>query len=115
MEYFKKVCIIIDDLGNCMKGIEEILSFFFKVNVVIMFFLLIIKEDVEKVYERGINIFVYMFMELKYGRKDWLGLGVIIFDLLDEEIWKWVEVVIDNVFYVVGMNNYMGFKIIINW
>ncbi|WP_337039220.1 divergent polysaccharide deacetylase family protein [Paenibacillus illinoisensis] len=113
-EYSKKVCIIIDDLGNRMKGTEEILSLPFKVNVAIMPFLPTTKEDAEKAHERGINILVHMPMEPKHGRKDWLGPGAITSDLSDEEIRKRVEAAIDNVPYAVGMNNHMGSKITTN-
>ncbi|MGO4533251.1 divergent polysaccharide deacetylase family protein [Paenibacillus sp. 2TAF8] len=113
-KHVKKVCIIIDDLGNRMKGTEEILSLPFKVNVAIMPFMATTKEDALLAHERGINILVHMPMEPNHGRKDWLGPGAITSDLSEKEIRKRVEAAIDNVPFAVGMNNHMGSKITTN-
>lgn len=107
----KKVAIIIDDLGNGMKGTEEILNLPTKVNVAIMPFLPTTKRDAELAHQKGIDILVHMPMEPNTGRSNWLGPGAITADLSDEEVRSRVEAAIDDVPYAVGMNNHMGSKI----
>lgn len=107
----KKVAIIIDDLGNDMKGTEEILNLPTKVNVAIMPFLSTTKRDAELAHQKGIDILVHMPMEPNTGKSNWLGPGAITADLSDEEVRSKVEAAIDDVPYAVGMNNHMGSKI----
>ncbi|SFS46408.1 divergent polysaccharide deacetylase family protein [Paenibacillus sp. 453mf] len=110
-EPLKKVAIIIDDLGNGMKGTEEIMSLPTKVNVAIMPFLPTTKKDAELAHQKGIDVLIHMPMEPHKGRRDWLGPGAITSDLSDGEVRKRVEAAIDNVPYAIGMNNHMGSKI----
>ncbi|MCM3783084.1 divergent polysaccharide deacetylase family protein [Neobacillus mesonae] len=107
----KKAAIIIDDLGNGMKGTEEIMSLPIKVTVAIMPFLPTTKKDAEFAHQKGIDVLIHMPMEPQRGRKDWLGPGAITSDLSDEEIRKRVEAAIDDVPHAIGMNNHMGSKI----
>lgn len=110
-ESMKKMVIIIDDLGNGMKGTNEMLNMPITLNVAIMPFLPTTKKDAELAHEKGIDVLVHMPMEPRKGKKDWLGPGAITTDLSDEEIRKRVHAAIDDVPYAVAMNNHMGSKV----
>ncbi|WP_211747646.1 divergent polysaccharide deacetylase family protein [Paenibacillus sp. Marseille-Q4541] len=110
-ESAKKFVIIIDDLGNGMKGTQEMLSMPIKLNVAIMPFLPTTKKDAELAHQRGLDVLVHMPMEPRKGKKEWLGPGAITTDLSDEEIRKRVNAAIDEVPYAVAMNNHMGSKV----
>ncbi|MBD7967095.1 divergent polysaccharide deacetylase family protein [Paenibacillus gallinarum] len=110
-EPVKKMVIIIDDLGNGMKGTDEMLNMPTTINVAIMPFLPTTKRDAELAHQKGIDVLVHMPMEPRKGRKDWLGPGAITTDLSDEEIRKRVNAAIDEVPYAIAMNNHMGSKV----
>lgn len=107
----KKMVIIIDDLGNGMKGTDEMLNMPIKLNVAIMPFLPTTKRDAELAHQKGIDVLVHMPMEPRKGKKDWLGPGAITTDLSDAEIRKRVNAAIDDVPYAIAMNNHMGSKV----
>lgn len=110
-EPVKKMVIIIDDLGNGMKGTDEMLNMPTTINVAIMPFLPTTKRDAELAHQKGIDVLVHMPMEPRKGKRDWLGPGAITADLSDEEIRKRVNAAIDEVPYAVAMNNHMGSKV----
>ncbi|WP_454190465.1 divergent polysaccharide deacetylase family protein [Paenibacillus sp. Marseille-Q7038] len=110
-EPVKKMVIIIDDLGNGMKGTDEMLNMPTTINVAIMPFLPTTKRDAELAHQKGIDVLVHMPMEPRKGRKDWLGPGAITTDLSDEEIRKRVNAAIDEVPHAIAMNNHMGSKV----
>lgn len=110
-EPVKKMVIIIDDLGNGMKGTDEMLNMPTTLNVAIMPFLPTTKRDAELAHQKGIDVLVHMPMEPRKGKRDWLGPGAITTDLSDEEIRKRVNAAIDEVPYAVAMNNHMGSKV----
>lgn len=110
-ESVKKMVIIIDDLGNGMKGTNEMLNMPITLNVAVMPFLPTTKKDAELAHQKGIDVLVHMPMEPRKGRKDWLGPGAITTDLSDEEIRKRVNAAIDDVPYAIAMNNHMGSKV----
>ena len=110
-EPVKKMVIIIDDLGNGMKGTDEMLNMPTTISVAIMPFLPTTKRDAELAHQKGIDVLVHMPMEPRKGKKEWLGPGAITTDLSDEEIRKRVNAAIDDVPYAVAMNNHMGSKV----
>ncbi|MEC0128016.1 divergent polysaccharide deacetylase family protein [Paenibacillus pabuli] len=106
-----RMAIIIDDVGNDMKGTAEILATPVKLTVAVMPFLQTTKKDAIAAHEKGKDVIVHMPMEPKKGRPEWLGPGAITSNLTDEEIRDRVEKAIDDVPYAIGMNNHMGSKI----
>ncbi|MGN7412087.1 divergent polysaccharide deacetylase family protein [Paenibacillus sp. SAF-068] len=107
----KRLGIIIDDVGNDMKGTSEILAMPVKLTVAVMPFLQTTKKDAIAAHEKGMDVIVHMPMEPKKGRPEWLGPGAITSNLTDEEVRSRVEKAIDDVPYAIGMNNHMGSKI----
>lgn len=106
-----RMAIIIDDVGNDMKGTAEILEMPIKLTVAVMPFLPTTQKDAVAAHEKGMDVIVHMPMEPKKGRPEWLGPGAITSNLTDEEVRARVEKAIDNVPYAIGMNNHMGSKI----
>ncbi|WP_372238355.1 divergent polysaccharide deacetylase family protein [Paenibacillus sp. FSL R5-0765] len=107
----KRLAIIIDDVGNDMKGTAEILAMPVKLTVAVMPFLPTTKKDAIAAHEKGMDVIVHMPMEPKKGRPEWLGPGAITSNLTDEEVRSRVEKAIDDVPHAIGMNNHMGSKI----
>jgi polysaccharide deacetylase 2 family uncharacterized protein YibQ len=104
------LAIVIDDLGNNMKGTEEIIKLPVKLTVAIMPFMPSTKEDAELASQYGHEVIVHLPMEPKKGKKSWLGPGAITTDLSDKEIRKRVEDAVKDVPHAVGMNHHMGSK-----
>lgn len=107
----KEVAIVIDDLGNNMRGTEEILNLPIPLTVAIMPFMPSTQRDAELAHKNGHEVIVHMPMEPLTGKSSWLGPGAITSSLTDQEIRKRVEEAFDDVPYAVGMNNHMGSKI----
>ncbi|MGF6354503.1 polysaccharide deacetylase 2 family uncharacterized protein YibQ [Paenibacillus sp. 4624] len=106
-----RMAIIIDDVGNDMRGTAEILDMPVKLTVAVMPFLQTTKKDAIAAHEKGMDVIVHMPMEPKKGKPEWLGPGAITSNLTDEQVRERVEKAIDNVPYAIGMNNHMGSKI----
>lgn len=107
----QKLAVIIDDLGNGMKGTEEIMSMPVKLTVAIMPFLPTTEVDARRAHEQGHDVLLHLPMEPKHGNPKWLGPGAILSNLTSEEVRNRVEAAIDNVPYAIGINNHMGSKI----
>ncbi|TXC91538.1 divergent polysaccharide deacetylase family protein [Metabacillus litoralis] len=107
----RQVAIVIDDLGNNMKGTEEILSLQIPITVAVMPFLPTTKKDARLAHKNGHEVILHLPMEPISGKKSWLGPGAITTELSDKEIRKRVQDAIDEVPYAVGMNNHMGSKV----
>ncbi len=106
----KNLAIVIDDLGNNMKGTEEMLHLPIKLTVAIMPFLPTTKTDADLAFQNGHEVIVHLPMEPKKGKKSWLGPQAITTDLSDDEIRRRVEAAIQDVPHAVGMNHHMGSK-----
>lgn len=107
----KDLAIVIDDLGNNMKGTDEILNLPIPLTVAIMPFMPTTKKDAELAHKNGHEVIVHMPMEPQRGKKSWLGPGAITSDLSDEEVRQRVLDAFTDVPHAVGMNNHMGSKI----
>ncbi|QDY82053.1 divergent polysaccharide deacetylase family protein [Paenibacillus polymyxa] len=107
----KRVAVIIDDLGNNMKGTKEILNLPVKITVAVMPFLPTTKQDAMEAHKRGHDVIVHLPMEPKQGRPEWLGPGAIKANMTDEEVRAKVTEAIKDVPYAIGMNNHMGSKV----
>lgn len=106
----RELAIVIDDLGNNMKGTEKILELPITLTAAIMPFMPSTKADAELAKRNGHDVIVHLPMEPKKGKKSWLGPGAITTDLSDEEIRKRVVAAIKDVPHAIGMNHHMGSK-----
>ncbi len=104
------LAIVIDDLGNHMKGTEEMINLPVKMTFAVMPFMPSSKKDAEMAYHNGHEVIVHLPMEPKKGKKSWLGPGAITTDLSDAEIRKRVEAAIEDIPHAIGMNHHMGSK-----
>ncbi|PLR79751.1 hypothetical protein CVD25_17745 [Bacillus canaveralius] len=105
-----KLAIVIDDLGNNMKGTEDIMKLPVTLTVAVMPFLPTTAEDAKMAKQYGHEVIVHLPMEPRRGKKSWLGPGAITTNLSDQEIRKRVEAAIENVPGAIGMNHHMGSK-----
>lgn len=103
-----ELAIVIDDLGNNMKGTTEMMELPVTLTAAIMPFMPTTKEDAELANKNGHEVIVHMPMEPKRGKRSWLGPGAITTDLTDEEIHSRVESAIKEVPHAVGMYHHMG-------
>ncbi|MGF3105984.1 divergent polysaccharide deacetylase family protein [Rossellomorea sp. DUT-2] len=106
--HHNELAIVIDDLGNDMKGTEEILNLPVTLTIAVMPFLPTTREDAEKAHGRGHEVIVHLPMEPMSGKASWLGPGAITTSLSNDEIRKRVEKAIEEVPYAVGVNHHMG-------
>ncbi|MFS0837740.1 divergent polysaccharide deacetylase family protein [Paenibacillus sp. 1P03SA] len=65
----RKAAIIIDDLGNNMKGTDAILDLPFPITAAVMPFLPSSHSDAEKAFGKGHDVIVHLPMEPRSGRK----------------------------------------------
>ncbi|MGG1673457.1 divergent polysaccharide deacetylase family protein [Paenibacillus sp. NRS-1783] len=110
-QHQKMVAVIIDDLGNNMKGTEQILNLPVKITVAVMPFLPSTKQDAMEAHKRGHDVIVHLPMEPKQGKPEWLGPGAIKANMSDEEVRAKVTAAIKEVPFAIGMNNHMGSKV----
>lgn len=106
----KELAIVIDDLGNDMKGTEEILALPITLTAAIMPFMPTTKQDADLAFKNGHDVIIHLPMEPKKGKKSWLGPGAITTNLSDEEIRERVVAAINDVPHAIGMNHHMGSK-----
>ncbi|MCY9663798.1 divergent polysaccharide deacetylase family protein [Paenibacillus alginolyticus] len=106
----KKVAIVIDDFGNNMDGTKEMLDLPIQFTVAVMPFLPSSKQDAQLAHDKGHEVILHLPMEPVRGKKSWLGPGAITTDLSSDEIHKRIVAAIDDIPYVIGINNHMGSK-----
>ncbi|WP_371932675.1 divergent polysaccharide deacetylase family protein [Bacillus carboniphilus] len=109
-EQKKEFAIVIDDLGNNMKGTEEMLKLPVSLTVAIMPFMPSTLKDAKTAHRYGHEVIIHMPMEPNSGKVSWLGPGAITTSLSDQEIRSRVRKAIDQVPHAVGMNHHMGSK-----
>lgn len=106
-----QVALIIDDLGNGMRGTEEIFHLPIKLTVAVMPFLSTTEADATRAHNRGDDVLLHLPMEPRQGKPEWLGPGAVLATMSDDEVRKRVEAALDNVPYAIGINNHMGSKV----
>ena len=106
----KQVSIIIDDLGNGLKGTDKIFSIKAPLTVAIMPLLRTSKKDGIRAKKAGFEVLLHLPMEFYHGKREWLGPGAVTTQMSTEEIKSQVRKDLDSVPYVRGINNHMGSK-----
>ncbi|MBW4082601.1 divergent polysaccharide deacetylase family protein [Paenibacillus sp. S150] len=106
-----RVAIIIDDLGNGMRGTDEMFALPVKFTVAVMPFLPTSEKDARRAHEQGLDVLVHLPMEPRRGKPEWLGPGAVLTRMSDAEVRQRVEAALDNVPFAIGINNHMGSKV----
>ncbi|WP_310549890.1 divergent polysaccharide deacetylase family protein [Paenibacillus glufosinatiresistens] len=106
-----RMAIIIDDLGNGMKGTDEMFELPVKLTVAVMPFLPTTQADAARAHKRGDDVLLHLPMEPRQGKPEWLGPGAVLARMSDGEVRKRVEAALDDVPYAIGINNHMGSKV----
>ncbi|WP_084146768.1 divergent polysaccharide deacetylase family protein [Paenibacillus wynnii] len=106
-----QVALIIDDLGNGLRGTEEIFNLPVKLTVAVMPFLSTTVADATRAHNRGDDVLLHLPMEPRNGKPEWLGPGAVLATMSDDEVRERVEAALDNVPYAIGINNHMGSKV----
>lgn len=105
-----RISIVIDDLGNNMKGTETMLGLQIPLTVAIMPQMSTSRADAVRAKQCGDEVLVHLPMEPKRGKRSWLGPGAITTMMSDEQIKETVRKDLDSVPFAVGVNNHMGSK-----
>ncbi|MCL6443064.1 MAG: divergent polysaccharide deacetylase family protein [Alicyclobacillus sp.] len=105
-----RIAIIIDDLGNSMKGSKELFTLKEPMTVAIMPFLPSSRTDAIQAHKAGFEVLLHIPMEPIRGRRSWLGPGAITTSMSDAEILAKVRQEIESIPFVAGVNNHMGSK-----
>ena len=103
-----QVAIIVDDLGNNMRGSNELFKIRALLTVAIMPFLPTSSADAIRAHQVGFEVLLHIPMEPTQGRSRWLGPGAITTKMSDRQIKDLVAREIDSIPFVVGVNNHMG-------
>lgn len=104
------VAIVIDDFGNNGSGTEAILNMPIPITAAVMPFQPYSKDDAEAAYNAGLEVILHVPMEANRGKPSWLGANAITCNLSDIELKKRITEALEDVPWVVGMNNHMGSK-----
>lgn len=103
-----QVAIIVDDLGNNLRGSNELFKIRAPLTVAIMPFLPTSRADAIRAHQVGFEVLLHIPMEPTRGRLRWLGPGAITTKMSDRQIKDLVAREIDSIPFVVGVNNHMG-------
>jgi polysaccharide deacetylase 2 family uncharacterized protein YibQ len=106
----RQVSIIIDDLGNGLKGTDKIFSIKAPLTVAIMPLLRTSKADAVRAKKAGFEVILHLPMEFYHGKREWLGPGAVTTQMSTEEIKRQVREDLDSVPFAKGINNHMGSK-----
>lgn len=85
---------------------------FFVIFVVVLFDLSYVREMAIKAYNSGYEVLIYFSMVSL--SKQSLEKNTLRSEMSSDEIERIIRSAVNNVFYVVGINNYMGSKMIFN-
>ncbi len=100
------VAIIIDDMGNNVKEVQQLMSIHIPMTFSIIPWTPKDKEVAEEAHDKGYVVMVHMPMQAKGGER--LGKEGLYVSLSDENVERSAKDMLDEVPYAVGANNHMG-------
>lgn len=103
-----RMAIIIDDVGNDMKGTRALLTMKQPITVAVMPFMVSSRQDAQFAHSVGAEVILHLPMEPERAPRSWLGPGAITTAMSDAQIRTQVQLDVESVPYVVGLNNHMG-------
>lgn len=106
-----KLAIVIDDVGSNNKGLPKLMSMNRPLTLAILPKHEETRKTAELVHKKGYQVFLHVPMEPEIGKASWLGEGAIVSTMSPNEAAEQLKEDLEDVPYVIGMNNHMGSKI----
>lgn len=108
----KKVAIIIDDMGYSLRAVKEACSIKKPLTIAVLPFSPLARETAQIAHQNGLEVILHLPLEPINNQKEYNGTeGMINSNMSKEEVIKAVNRCLDQVPYIVGVNNHMGSKI----
>lgn len=110
----KQVAIIIDDIGHDLEAVNALLKINADITFSILPFLTHSREAAKIIHRSKKEILLHLPMEPVSYPADKPGEGALFTDMNDKELLHQLDKNIDSVPYVVGVNNHMGSKFMVD-
>lgn len=110
----RQVAIIIDDIGHDMEAVNALLKIKADITYSILPFLTHSRNAAEIIHRSKKEILLHLPMEPVSYPADKPGEGALFTDMNDKELLYQLDKNIDSVPYVVGVNNHMGSKFMVD-
>ncbi|MBI5048106.1 MAG: divergent polysaccharide deacetylase family protein [Deltaproteobacteria bacterium] len=103
-----KVAIVIDDMGQDIKQLRELLEIDVPISIAVLPFLPYSKDVAKEANLNGREVLLHLPMEPKDSRNHDPGKGALFTDMSEAKVAEQVKKGIDAVPYITGINNHMG-------
>ncbi len=103
-----RVAIVIDDMGQDMKPLRDLLEMDAPISIAVLPFLPHSKDTAEQAHTRGREVLLHLPMEPKDSHNNDPGEGAVFTNMSEAQIAYEVKRDIDAVPYIKGINNHMG-------
>lgn len=112
IEPANKVSLIMDDMGFSLDAIYDILSLQEPITVAIIPFSPLGEQTAQIAHQNGLEILLHLPLESINNTEANYGIqGMIFTDMSEQEIIRAVEMDLDQIPYISGVNNHMGSKV----
>ncbi len=107
-----KVALIVDDMGNSLEALDELLGLGEPVTVAVLPYSAHALETARRAHEKGLEVLLHLPLESLNGNGSEAGTeGLIRSGMGDEEVRSLMAEELDRVPYARGVNNHMGSKV----
>jgi hypothetical protein len=107
----KKVAIIVDDMGQSLKAINDVCSLKKPLTISILPFSPLAREVSRIAHQNDLEVMLHLPLESVNSQEGSSTEGIVRSEMSEEEIAKTVRADLEQVPYIVGVNNHMGSKI----
>ena len=107
---YPKVAIVIDDMGQDIKKLNELLQLHEPITVAVIPNLRYSRETAERASNRGLEVLLHIPMEPKDLKNNNPGKGALFTGMTQQDIRKTMEDDFRTVPHAIGVNNHMGSK-----
>jgi polysaccharide deacetylase 2 family uncharacterized protein YibQ len=106
------VALIIDDMGNSLEALNDILSIGQPITIAVLPFSTFARETAELAHSRNLEILLHLPLESQNNHETATGTDGMIFSGMDEgEILRILREDLDQIPFVRGVNNHMGSRV----
>ncbi len=105
-----RIAIVIDDLGQNLNGIDELFNLGVPLTIAVMPHLRYSSRVAEEAHSRGMDVLLHLPMEPKDMVANNPGKGLLSTKMNEEEIATQLDMDLDSVPFITGVNNHMGSK-----